>query len=93
MSANAWRLGPGEVLDYRFEFGAWMASGDSIQSHAVEVPAGLTLVDSAVDGADVVAWVSGAVEGEVYDVTAVVTTIQARTARRTRRVLGVRKRV
>lgn len=77
---------PDAVLDYSFDWGAWLADGESIASHAVTVD-GVTLDSNSIGGDVVTAWVSGgtAAPGEVASITCRITTdsLPARVDQRT----------
>lgn len=77
---------PDAVLDYSFDWGDWLASGESVASYAVTVD-GVTLDSDSRGGAVVTAWVSGgsALPGEVASITCRITTdsLPARTDQRT----------
>lgn len=52
---------PQAVLDYYWDWGPWLNTGETIQSHVVSIlPSGELLVDSTIGGTEAVtAWVSG----------------------------------
>lgn len=83
---------PQAVLDYRVDWSAWLADGESITSHSVSVDGSVTVDSSSVvGGTDVVVWVSGGTAGENATVTAHVVTDQGREDDRSFRLL-VRQR-
>lgn len=51
-------VNPGSRLDWAWDWSAWLNTGDSIQSHEIQLPAGLSLVG----GSDVV---DGVVVGKI----------------------------
>ena len=63
---------PAEVLDYDFDFGSWMPTGDSLPSNlaksVVTADAGLTLGTKAHSGNIVKQWISGGQAGTAYRV-------------------------
>lgn len=66
---------PGETLDYDVDFTDWLTGRpDTIQSHSVVVPTGLTLVLSTLTGKVVKCVLAGGTAGVKYKVTVVVTT-------------------
>ena len=72
-----------DVLDYLWEWGDWLATGETIISKEVTVPAGLTELSSSIVGGDsVVVWISGGVIGQNYVVAVKVTTDFGRTKTR-----------
>lgn len=63
---------PNAILDYTFDWTTWLdLVSDTIASHQVIVPAGMTLVTSTVTGANkkVTAWLSGGTVGQTYQIT------------------------
>lgn len=77
---------PDAVLDYSFDWGAWLAEGELISSYVVTVD-GVTLNSHARSVDVVTAWVSGGTPdpGETASITCKVTTdsVPARTEQRT----------
>lgn len=75
---------PSAVLDYSFDWTAWLAADEAIVSYAVTVD-GVTKNSDARAGAVVTAWISGGTAGTVGSVTCAVTTnsTPARTEQRT----------
>jgi len=70
-----------EVLDYDFDFTAWLA-GDTIDSAtATATPAGLTVANTFTSRA-VKVWCSGGVAEQTYDVACVIVTTAGRTKER-----------
>lgn len=65
-------------LDYSFDWTVWLAEGETISSHTVTVPAGITKVsDSETDGV-VTVWLSGGTEGTKYEIDCTITTSDGR---------------
>lgn len=70
---------PSAVLDYVFRFGPddrtreppWLEPAETIVSHTVTVPSGLTKESSEItpDGKDVLVWLSGGTADTTYTVT------------------------
>lgn len=83
-------LDPDAVLDFTFDWTAWLADGETIDTHAIEPTDGITVDSSNIDGGLVVAWVSGAT-GTRQKLTCRITTDQGRTDDRTI-TLNVRER-
>lgn len=71
------------TLDYRFDWAAWMETGDTISAAAVTVPAGLTETAETFDDTSVTVWVSGGTTGTDYQVTCQITTTAGRVDERT----------
>lgn len=76
---------PSSVLDYQFDWAAqsnntgltnWLEDGETIVSHVVTVPDGITLVSSAIinNGTTVVIWLSGGTNGTDYPINCKITT-------------------
>lgn len=73
---------PEAVLDYVFDWASWLDTGETISSHTITVPAGLTLNSSAVASGLVTAWLSGGDVGATYRVECKVVTSAGRTDER-----------
>lgn len=86
----SYTLDPDAVLDYKFDWSAWLTQGETITDHLVLSSPGITVGDSTASAAAVVVWVSGGVAGTQW-LTCRITTDQGRTDDRTI-VLGVRER-
>lgn len=73
---------PDAVLDYTFDWTAWLTPiADTIQSHVVTVD-GVTLDSSSISGTTVIAWISGGTLGTNATVTCQITTAAGRTDER-----------
>ena len=74
---------PQAVLDYIFDWSAWLA-GDTISTQTLTSDDGITIDSSVVGGenTNVTAWVSGGTAGKSYRVTSRVTTVGGRTDER-----------
>lgn len=77
---------PDANLDYAWDWTSWLPDGDTITSHQVTVPDGLTLGTTTLTGAIVTAWISGGTPGELYTVTCRITTSDGRTDDRSRTI-------
>lgn len=73
---------PEAVLDWQFDWSSWLADAETISSHTVTAPAGLTLDSSTESGGVVTAWLSGGTDGERYTVECLITTTAGRTDER-----------
>ena len=89
---------PSAVLDYVFDWTEWLAAAETITSHTVTVPSGLTLDSSMVSdfviaaevpedevtipNSLVIAWISGGTAGTTYRVECLITTSAGRTDER-----------
>jgi hypothetical protein len=70
---------PDAVLDYPFDWSAWLEEGDTITDTTVTAEAGVTVVGTpVVDGGKVVPYISGGTVGESYDVTCHIVTADGR---------------
>lgn len=77
---------PAATLDYSLDWRDWLAAGETVSSHVVTAPAGITLVsDSAASG--IVSFrLSGGTAGRHYDITVEITTSIGQVDQRTIRV-------
>lgn len=73
---------PDAVLDYGFNWTDWLDPLETITTHTVTVPAGVTLDSHAEDDGLVTAWISGGTAGVAYTVGCLVTTSAGRTDER-----------
>lgn len=69
---------PSAVLDYVFDWTEWLAAAETITSHTVTVPTGLTLESSTAASGIVTAWISGGTVGTTYRVECLITTSAGR---------------
>jgi hypothetical protein len=75
---------PSSVLDFRHEWAAWLASGETIASSTWTVtPTGLAIDSETETTTTATAWLSGGTPGQIYRVVNRITTNQARTEERT----------
>lgn len=74
---------PDAVLDYMFDWTAWLSSGEAISSSTMIVSAGVNLDSSSNTSSKATAWISGGTSGQPYAVTNRITTNQGRTDDRT----------
>jgi hypothetical protein len=74
---------PQAVLDYTVDWTDWLVTGDTITSHTVTVPAGITEDSSTDTDTAVTAWISGGTAGTRYDVVYHITTTAGRQDDRT----------
>lgn len=75
---------PQAVLDFNWDWSAWLGDGETITDQAVMPDAGLTVNSSSIDGDVVAAWLAGGAVGATYTVACSITTSAGRTE--TRRV-------
>ena len=76
---------PQAVTDYDFDWTDWLGT-DTIASHTVTVPSGLTKDSDSEASGVVTFFVSGGTPGKKYDVVCTVTTAGGRTDQRTMRI-------
>ena len=82
---------PDAVLDYAFDWSAWLDADETIASHTVTVDDGLTKDSSSEDGGVVTVWLSGGTARTFPRVACRITTSADRTDERTI-VIRVRER-
>jgi hypothetical protein len=87
---------PSDVLDYSYDFTAWLGNGEAITAQTVTCSdAGITLNPSAhtvTQAAGVVTvWVTGGVPGTRYDLVCHITTDTGRQTDRTMRLQVVQR--
>lgn len=71
---------PDAVLDYAFDFTAWLATNETISTATISVPTGITLYQAAQISAGVVTfWLSGGTSGNFYPIECTISTSQGRT--------------
>jgi hypothetical protein len=70
---------PDAVLDYMFDWSAWLSSGEQIQTSTMFVSAGISLDSSSNTSSKATAWVSGGTSGVPYTITNRIVTNQGRT--------------
>lgn len=78
---------PAATLDYTYDWTKWLEAGDTISSHAVTVPAGVSKVSDSHTTTAVTVWVSGGTVGTYYDIVFQVSTVGGRIDERTVKVL------
>ena len=83
---RAFQKDPDDVLDYQFDWSAWLA-GDTIASHAVSAPAGLTVESTTTTGTAVTVWLSGGEVGVSYPVACHIVTADGRERDRTMTII------
>lgn len=80
---------PAAILDYAFDWAAWLAVGETLSSFTLTADAGITIQTSpaaAISGTKVVWWLAGGAAGTFYNLYLTITTNQGRTDRRTLQV-------
>lgn len=81
----SFRRDPDSVLDYRWDWTKWL-DGDTITSHDVTPPDGITLDSTEATASTVTAWLSGGTTGQRYELVCRITTAQGRTDERTMQI-------
>lgn len=74
---------PDAVLDFAFDWTAWLSDGETISSHVIVEQTGITVDSDSESNGVVTVWLSGGTEGETYSLTCSITTSQARQDDRT----------
>lgn len=72
------RKDPEAVLDYAFDWTAWLQEGETITNHTITVDVGLTLISSSEAAGVVTAWLSGGTAQTSYTVECLVETSAGR---------------
>jgi hypothetical protein len=83
LTGDVFSKDPDAVKDYAFNWDAWLGETETILTHQVTVPTGLTLDSSSIVGRSIVYWLSGGTTGLGYAVTCHITTSQGRQDDRT----------
>lgn len=82
MTEKIFHKDPSAVLDYVFDWSEWLATGETISSHVVTVPTGITKdSDSEADG-KVTVWLSSGTDDTCYTVACKIVTSAGRTDER-----------
>jgi hypothetical protein len=84
---------PSAVLDYKYNWTDWLESGETISTHTIITPSGITLNSSSITdtGKSVTIWLSGGTAHRKYNVVCRITTSASRTDDRTM-VIAVQER-
>lgn len=85
--ADSYIKDPNAVLDYQWDWSAWLPDDDAIASATVTAEAGLTVNSSSSVNATVTAWLSGGTAGSDYNVTCRIVTADGRTDDRTIKII------
>jgi hypothetical protein len=80
--ASSFVKDPAAVLDYQWDWSSWLATGETISSHTVTAPTGLTLDSDTATTTAVTAWLSGGTAGTDYSVVCQIVTSASRTDER-----------
>lgn len=74
---------PDDVLDYSFDWSAWLSASETISTLVIEASPGITVDSNSSSSTVSTAWLSGGTAGFPYTVTHRITTNQGRTVDRT----------
>lgn len=77
---------PDATLDYKWDWTAWLAAAETIDTVTWIVPDGITEGDTTHTDSTATIWLSGGTLGESYEITCRITTNQDRIDDRTRRI-------
>lgn len=83
MASKTFRKDPNAVLDFEFDWSAWLAVGETISSHTITVTGGIVKDSSSNSTTAVVAWISGGTDGATATVACRIVTSASRTDERT----------
>jgi hypothetical protein len=86
LNPEQWKKDPAAVLDWDFDWSAWLLQLEVIVASEFIVDAGLTVDFSSFTGDSATVWLSGGTPGTTYEVTNRVTTSAGRTDDRTLKV-------
>jgi hypothetical protein len=81
--ASSFVKDPSAVLDYQWDWSAWLGTGETIASHVVTAATGLTKASDSATTTTVTAWLSGGTAGTDYNVVCRIVTSASRTDERT----------
>lgn len=78
---------PSSVLDFVFDWSAWLESTETITSHTITVSTGITKDSSTESGGKITVWLSGGTDGNDYEIACKIITSSTRTDERTIAIL------
>ena len=83
--ASSFVKDPDAVLDYKWDWSDWLATGETISSHTIPTVTGITLDSSSITDTNtsVTAWYSSGTALTDYDVTCQIVTSDSREDDRT----------
>jgi hypothetical protein len=73
---------PAEYLDYKFDWSAWLSSGDTIADKTVTVSDGIDVDTVTNTTTSVTFWLSGGTAARTYDITVNIVTAGGRIGER-----------
>jgi hypothetical protein len=74
---------PDAVLDYSFDWSAWLGGAETISSYTIDVDTGITVDSDSESSGVVTVWLSGGSVGTTYAVRCEIVTSDSRTDERT----------
>jgi len=80
--ANQFDKDPAAVLDYVWDWSAWLADSETISSYTVTVPTGVTKDSDSNTTTTVTAWLSGGTAQTDYTIVCQIVTSDGRTDER-----------
>jgi hypothetical protein len=82
---------PSAQLDYTISWHDWLPPQDRIVSVTWTVPVGIAMASNAFSTTDATIWLTGGTDGQTYDITCEITTLENRVDDRTFRVQVVNR--
>lgn len=76
-----------DKLDYEWDWATWLTEGETITTHTVTAPEGITLDSSTAADNKVTAWLSGGTTNKDYNIACRIDTNQGRTVERSLRIV------
>lgn len=73
---------PSDTDDFAWEWAALLTTGETISTHELTVPDGITKVQSSINGSQVIARFSGGTDGTTYEIDCTITTSTGRILQR-----------
>ena len=74
---------PASILDFVFDWSAWLEAAETITSHTITVPTGIVKDSSTEASGKVTVWLSGGTDGTDYAIACKIVTSSTRTDERT----------
>ena len=81
--ASSFVKDPNAVLDYVFDWSAYLDTGETISSYTITVQTGITKNSDSQAAGKVTVWMSGGTDGTMYSVACRIVTSAGRTDERT----------
>lgn len=80
--ANTYIKDPSDVLDYVFDWSAWLGASETISTSTTTVPSGIVKDSESNTTTAATVWISGGTAGNTYRIANKIVTNQARTVER-----------